>query len=127
MSIRLALAALAALGGTAIAQQPPPKKPPPLEELEARARQDSLDPEAHFRLAAGFYRAKRWADEERELRLTIGLDPRYAPAYLWLGDQPFDRRPKLWKEERNGKVPKEPSRWSKSPIGSGARPSSSIP
>jgi tetratricopeptide (TPR) repeat protein len=107
MSIRLALAALAALGGTAIAQQPPPKKPPPLEELEARASQDSLDPEAHFRLAAGYYRAKRWADEERELRLTIGLDPRYAPAYLWLGDLPFDRRPKLWKEERNGKVPKE--------------------
>ena len=82
-------------------------KPPRLEELEARAREDSLDPEAHFRLATRYYRLKRWADEERELRATIAIDPRYGPAYLWLGDLPFDRRPKLWREVRNGKVPAE--------------------
>ena len=102
----LLMAALVLLTGTAAAQQP--KTPPPtLEELEARARQDSLDPEAHFRLASRYYRAKRWEDEARELRTTIAIDPRYAPAYLWLGDLPFDRRPKLWKEDRTGKVPRE--------------------
>lgn len=87
--------------------QQPKTKPPTIEELEATARRDSLDPEAHFKLAAGYYRAKRWVDEERELRTTIAIDPRYAPAYLWLGDLPFDRRPKLWKEERSGKIPTE--------------------
>jgi tetratricopeptide (TPR) repeat protein len=89
----------------ASAQQRPQAKPPTLEELETRARQDSLDPEAHFRLAARYYRLKRFDDEERELRATIAIDPRYAPAYLWLGDLPFDRRPKLWQDERKGKVP----------------------
>ncbi len=90
----------------ASAQQPRPK-PPRLEELEARARQDSLDPEAHFRLAARYYTLKRFADEERELRTTIAIDPRYAPAYLSLGDLPFDKRPKLWREFWKDKVPEE--------------------
>ena len=104
----LILAAVVSMTPTASMQQAQTTtKPPPIEELEAKARQDSLDPEAHFRLAAGYYRVKRWADEERELRTTIAIDPRYAPAYLWLGDLPFDRRPKLWKEERAGKVPAE--------------------
>jgi tetratricopeptide (TPR) repeat protein len=75
--------------------------------LETRVRSDSLDPESHFRLAARYYTLKRFDDEERELRTAIGIDPRYAPAYLWLGDLPFDRRPKLWREERKGKVPPE--------------------
>lgn len=83
------------------------QRQPSLEELETRVRQDSLDPEAHFRLAARYYRLKRFDDEERELRATIAIDPRYAPAYLWLGDLPFDRRPKLWQEWRKGKVPAE--------------------
>jgi cytochrome c-type biogenesis protein CcmH/NrfG len=43
--------------------------------------------------------------EERELHATIAVDPHYAPAYLWLGDLPYDRRPKLWQEERKGKIP----------------------
>lgn len=100
------MAAAFLTGGSASAQQPAAKAPT-LEELETRARQDSLDPEAHFRLATRYYRLKRWEDEERELRTTIAIDPRYAPAYLWLGDLPFDKRPKLWKEERKGKVPAE--------------------
>jgi len=87
--------------------QQPRAQPPRLEELEARARQDSLDPEAHFRLAARYYTLKRFADEERELRATIAIDPRYAPAYLWLGYLPFDRRPKLWAEYRKDKIPAE--------------------
>jgi tetratricopeptide (TPR) repeat protein len=89
------------------AQQRPPTRPPTLAELEARIISDSLDPESHFRLAARYYTLKRFDDEERELRTAIGIDPRYAPAYLWLGDLPFDRRPKLWREERKGKVAPE--------------------
>ena len=92
---------------TIASAQQPRAKPPRLEELEARARQDSLDPEAHFRLAERYYTLKRFADEERELRATIAIDPRYAPAYLSLGDLPFDRRPKLWREFWKDKVPEE--------------------
>lgn len=104
--LTLATVALAVAAGRAPAQQrPAPPKPPTLEELESRARQDSLDPEAHFRLAQRYYRVNRLNNEERELRATIAVDPRYAPAYLWLGDLPFDRRPKLWQEARKGKVP----------------------
>ena len=101
-------AALTVSAGVARAQQTssgtPPKRPT-LDELEARARRDSLDPEAHFRLAQRYDRLNRLDDEERELHATIAVDPRYAPAYLWLGDLPFDRRPKLWEEDRKGKVP----------------------
>ena len=104
--VLIAVATLAAGGTIARAQQrPPPPKPPTLTELETRARQDSLDPEAHFRLAQRYYAINKLDDEERELRATIAVDPRYAPAYLWLGDLPFDRRPKLWQEDRKGKVP----------------------
>src|SRR6266480_5113674 len=92
------LAVMTATAVTIAAAQQQRAQPPRLEELEARARQDSLDPEAHFRLAARYYSLKRYDDEERELRTTIAIDPRYAPAYLLLGDLPFDRRPKLWKD-----------------------------
>ncbi len=101
-----AIFGLAAAPAPAYAQQrPAPPKPPTLEELETRARQDSLDAEAHFRLATRYYRLKRLDDEERELRTAIATDPRYAPAYLWLGDLPFDRRPKLWQEHLKHQVP----------------------
>jgi tetratricopeptide (TPR) repeat protein len=101
------LALLIAAACTIASAQRPPAKPLRLEELEARARQDSLDPEAHFRLAARYYTLKRFADEERELRTTIAIDSRYAPAYLWLGDLPFDKRPKLWRDFWKGKVSQE--------------------
>lgn len=98
---------LTAVAVNVASAQQPKLKPPRLEELEASARQDSLDPEAHFRLAARYYSLKRYDDEERELRTTIAIDPRYAPAYLWLGDLPFDRRPKLWKDFWKNKVADE--------------------
>src|SRR6266540_2650840 len=101
------LVVLTAAAVTTASAQHPRAKPPGLEALEARVRQDSLDPEAHFRLAARYYTLKRFADEERELRTTIAIDSRYAPAYLWLGDLPFDRRPKLWREYRNDRVSAE--------------------
>lgn len=104
-ALTLAFVALAAIPTRVPARQRPAAPSPTLAELEARARRDSLDPEAHFRLAQRYYRLNRLDDEERELRVTIAVDPRYAPAYLWLGDLPFDRRPKLWQEERKGKIP----------------------
>jgi len=106
-ALTIALAALTAAPALLPAQQrpAPPPKPPTLEELEARAQRDSLDPEAHFLLARRYYRLNRLNDEERELRATTAVDPRYAPAYLWLGFLPYDRRPKLWEEERKGKIP----------------------
>jgi tetratricopeptide (TPR) repeat protein len=105
--LAVATVLVAAAAGRLPAQQhAQPKTPPPtLEQLESRARQDSLDPEARFLLARRYYRLNRLNDEERELRATIAVDPRYAPAYLWLSDLPFDRRPKLWEEDRKGKVP----------------------
>ncbi len=104
LTLAAIVCAVAAPGARA-QQRPPQTKPPTLEELASRARQDSLDPEAHFRLAQRYDRLKRFDDEERELHATIAVDPRYAPAYLWLGDLPFDRRAKLWDENRKGKVP----------------------
>lgn len=41
------------------------------------------------------------------MRAAIAIDTRYAPAYLWLADLPYDRRPKLWEQERKGRVPAE--------------------
>jgi tetratricopeptide (TPR) repeat protein len=101
------LAAVAGVGMAAAQQRnsAPPPPPPTLDELETRARRDSLDPDAHFRLAVRYYRLKRFDDEERELRTTIAIDPRHATAYLWLADLPFDRRPKLWQDLRKRKVP----------------------
>jgi tetratricopeptide (TPR) repeat protein len=100
----MGVASLVAAASALAAQQNVPK-PATLEELEARAHEDSLDAGAHFKLATRYYRLKRFDDEERELRATIAIDPRYAPAFLWLGDLPFDRRPRLWQERRKGKVP----------------------
>lgn len=95
------------LGATVVTLPVQQNRGRPLEELEARARRDSLDPGARFELATRYYRLKRFDDEERELRATIAIDPRHATAYLWLGDLPFDRRPKLWQELRRGKISDE--------------------
>ena len=68
---------------------------------------DSLDAETEFRLGRFYEFARRYDDEERAFRTAIAADPRYAPAYLWLGDLPYVRDPKLWKEELKGQVPPE--------------------
>lgn len=77
----------------------------PLTELEARAAKDSLDPDAFYRLALGYARAKRWDDEGRALRTAIAINPRYTPAYVALWFEPYQRRPGLAQEVRKGKVP----------------------
>jgi len=90
--------------GARAQQRPPQTKPPTLEALESRARQDSLDPEAHFRLAQRYNELKRFDAEARALRTAIAIDPRFAPAYLWLGFLPYDRQPKLWDDERKNRL-----------------------
>jgi tetratricopeptide (TPR) repeat protein len=84
---------------------------PTLQQLEARvAGGDSLDAETQLRLARRYYQANRFDDEERALHASVAADPRYAPAWFWLGFLPFDRRPKLWKDVEKGKVAAE---WTK--------------
>ncbi|HEX4561317.1 MAG TPA: tetratricopeptide repeat protein [Gemmatimonadales bacterium] len=82
-----------------------------IAQLEARIRAgDSLDAETEFRLGRYYEFARRYDDEERALRTAIAADPRYAPAYLWLGDLPYVREPKLIKDEQKDRVPPE---WTK--------------
>ncbi len=56
----------------------------PLGELESRARQDSLDPAAHYNLAAGYMSKKRFSDAEQSLQAALAIDPRFAEAHLAL-------------------------------------------
>jgi Tfp pilus assembly protein PilF len=56
----------------------------PLGELESRARQDSLDPAAHYNLAAGYMSKKRFPDAEKSLQAALAIDPRFASAQLAL-------------------------------------------
>lgn len=99
------LVGLASLPARAVAQKDS------IAQLEARIRAgDSLDAETQFRLGRYYEFAKRYDDEERAFRTAIAADPRYAPAYLWLGDLPYVREPKLIKDEQKDRVPPE---WSK--------------
>jgi tetratricopeptide (TPR) repeat protein len=77
----------------------------PLDELEARAARDSLDPMAHYNVALGYWTKGRWNDVERSLRRSVAIEPKMAPAYLGLALLPFARRPMLWKEEESDRVP----------------------
>ena len=81
------------------------ERPATLPELESAAQRDSLDAGTLYRLALGYDLAKRYDDAERVARAAVGVDPRYAPAWLLLAYLPYDRRPKLWDEVRKGKVP----------------------
>jgi len=84
---------------------------PTLATLEARVKGgDSLDAETEFRLGRMYEFARRYDDEERAFQTAIAADPRYAPAYLWLGDLPYVREPKLFKDEQKNRVPPE---WTK--------------
>lgn len=76
-----------------------------LAQLEAKVQKDSLDAETHFRLAIRYWDLKRFDDVERELKTTVAIDPHYAPGLLSLAYLPYERRSKLWEEERKGKVP----------------------
>jgi tetratricopeptide (TPR) repeat protein len=89
-----------------------------LARLEALVRSgDSLDAETEFRLGRFYEFAHRYDDEERAFRTAIAADPRYAPAYLWLGDLPYVREPKLVQDEEKNRIPPE---WTK-PLDDAAR------
>lgn len=89
-----------------------------IAQIESRVKAgDSLDAETEFRLGTYYEFAKRYDDEERAFRTAIAADPRYAPAYLWLGDLPYVREPKLAKDEEKNRVPPE---WTK-PLDDAAR------
>jgi tetratricopeptide (TPR) repeat protein len=98
--------AVALAGWVSLAAQ---AKPPQstLSDLETKARQDSNDAGALYELGLRYWDLKRLDDAEREFKQAVAVDPRYAPAYFALSFLPYDRRPKLWKEERKGKIPAE--------------------
>ncbi len=76
-----------------------------LEELQTDARRDSNDAAAQYMLGLGFWSKKRYDDAEQALRLSVTIEPRFAPGWLALSVLPFARRPKLREEEAKGKVP----------------------
>jgi tetratricopeptide (TPR) repeat protein len=79
----------------------------PLESLIERARRDSLDAPAHYEVALGYWLDRKYDLAERHLREAIAIEPKTAAAYLALGYLPYARRPKLWDEVRENKVPPE--------------------
>lgn len=83
------------------------KLPYKVPELESRMKADSNDPAAHYNLALGYWNDKRWDDTEKEIRSSLQLDPRFAPAHLALAYLPFAKRPKLWDEIFQDKVPSD--------------------
>lgn len=78
-----------------------------VEELEARAVRDSLDPMAHYEAALGYWKHRRWDDAERALRRAVEIEPKTAAAYLALSHLPYARWPKLAGDERKGKLTPE--------------------
>jgi tetratricopeptide (TPR) repeat protein len=81
------------------------KLPMSRSDLEARAKQDSLDAAAHYNVALAYWNEKRFDDAERALKLAALIDPKFAEAYLALAYLPYARRPKLWAEEDQDRVP----------------------
>ena len=111
MTSRRALPFLLALAGLALGAAPLPaqrmKLLVPLESLIERARRDSLDAPAHYEVALGYWLDRKYDLAERHLREAIAIEPKTAAAYLALGYLPYARRPRLWDEVREGKVPPE--------------------
>jgi tetratricopeptide (TPR) repeat protein len=109
MRRQLSLVLLLGLGaihpGTAAGQRI--KLPYKVPELETRMHADSNDPAAHYNLALGYWNEKRFDDAEKSIRTSLMLDPRFAPAHLALAYLPYARRPKLWDEVFQDKVPPE--------------------
>jgi tetratricopeptide (TPR) repeat protein len=79
----------------------------PLESLELRAVADSNDAPAHYEVALAYWFLRKYDEAEKHLRKAIAIEPHTAAAYLALSYLPYARRPRLWDEEDNGKVPAE--------------------
>jgi Tfp pilus assembly protein PilF len=78
-----------------------------IDSLEARAARDSNDAPAHYELALAYWVKRKYDLAEQQLRQAILIEPKTAPAYLALSYLPYARRPKLWDEEDDGKIPAE--------------------
>lgn len=79
----------------------------PMDSLVERARRDSNDAPAHYDVALGYWLKGKFDQAEHHLRQAIVIEPTTAAAYLALGYLPYARRPRLWDEHYQGKVPAE--------------------
>jgi tetratricopeptide (TPR) repeat protein len=100
LAVLAASTSTACAGSTRLVSTPTP-------QLEARVAKDSLDATAHYQLALARWSDNRYDDAEAELKEAVALDPKYAEAYLALGYLVFARRPALWDEIPDDKVPAE--------------------
>jgi tetratricopeptide (TPR) repeat protein len=96
--------AVALSGWVSLAAQAKPSEPS-LSDLETRARQDSNDAGALYELGLRYWLVDRLADAEREFHQATTVDPHFAPAVFALGTLPYAQHPKLWSQQRKGKVP----------------------
>lgn len=94
---RASLLALLTLTMPASAVAQEPQKQLSISDLQALAKRDSNDANAHYALAMGYWGKKRWDDAEAELREAVALAPGYADAHLALSMIPERRGEKYWK------------------------------
>jgi tetratricopeptide (TPR) repeat protein len=78
-----------------------------LKDLESAARRDSNDASAHYNVALAYWNEKRWEDAERALQTSVSIEPQFAAAHLALSFLPYARRPSLFEEEAERRVPDE--------------------
>lgn len=83
------------------------KLPMKLPELEAKVQHDSNDAAAHYNLALGYWSGKRYDEAEAQLTSAIQIEPRFAAAHLAMAYLPYARRPKLFEEGWEDKIPAE--------------------
>jgi tetratricopeptide (TPR) repeat protein len=76
-----------------------------LKDLETAVRRDSNDASAHYNVALAYWNEKRWDDVERALETAVAIEPQFAAAHLALAYVPYARRPSLFEEEGERRVP----------------------
>lgn len=81
--------------------------PASLGDLEKAARKDSNDAAAHYNVALAYWNAKRWDDADSALHRALRIDPQLAQAYLALSRLVYARRPQIYEEIFDMKVPDE--------------------
>ena len=105
-SLGVLFVVLAALAAAPLAAQRI-RLPAKLSELETRARQDSNDAAAQYNVALAYWNEKRWDDADSALHRAIRIEPQFATGYLALGRLVYARRPGLWDEITERRVPAE--------------------
>lgn len=105
--LMLALAVGTLVSSPAAASAQRFKLPAGLKDLQQVARRDSNDAAAHYNLALAYWNEKRWDDAERSLKAAIAIEPAFASAHLALSSLPYARRPRLYDELAERRVPDE--------------------